>query len=151
MHEEYDFLQDRVNKLKEELEELQGEYDLLRDRYNELAEKYGFFLEGLPKPYTYDGKRATYRYKLRNWEKRLVETFAKVEKEIAKLGNLNRYDIEYINQKRHGEDVAGLTEKLTDLITVTTSTLEWLGLSQWGRCKKQGEVNKKNKQLGFIE
>ena len=42
-------------------------------------------------------------------------------------------------------------EELFDVITVATSTLEWIGWSVYGRCQKQRGVNEKNRKRGYWE
>ena len=150
MHiDEKDFLQYRVNALISQKAELQRRYESMLNEYRELREKLEFIESGLPRPVTFDGKRSTSEYTLRGWLAKLKEDVAEVEAQVDKFPNLSQETI--IRMSNEGTDyvLVRLAAKLTDVITVSTSTLDWLGWSVYGRLQKQKEVNEKNHGRGF--
>lgn len=138
MKAEYDFLQDRNNELQEENKELRAKLE--------------FIEQGLPHPCTFDGKRHVSQYTLIDWLSKLKEEVAEVEVEVEKLGaDVVQSDIDKLDREGKADCLVNLVEECTDVITVATSILDWVGLSVWGRCQKQKEVNKKNKRRGYWE
>ena len=133
MREKYDFLQDQINNLQDE----------------KLRDKLEVFRLGFPHPCTFDGERSTDKYRLREWLAKLKEEVAEVESEVDKLGNLSTMDLIEINNAEKEIEFEHLTEELLDVITVSTSVLDWLGWSIYGRCQKQKEVNEKNRRRGY--
>lgn len=131
MHSEYDF----VNKLLEE--------------NKELREKLEFMEQGQPHPCTYDGKRHVSEYTLKDWLAKLKEEVAEVESEVEKLGDLSVKDIDKLMNEDKDDCLEPLVEELFDVITVATSKIDWLGWTLWGRCKKQSDVNEKNRKRGY--
>lgn len=117
--------------------------------YRELREKLEFIESGLPRPVTFDGERSTSEYTLRDWLATLKEDVAEVEAQVDKFPNLSQETI--IRMSNEGTDYVlyRLTAKLMDVITVSASTLDWLGWSIYGRLQKQREVNEKNRKRGF--
>lgn len=142
MREEYDFLQDQINNLQDENEKLWAKLRLLRDKLE-------VFRLGFPHPCTFDGERSTDKYRLREWLAKLKEEVAEVESEVDKLGDLSTMDLIEMNNAEKENEFEHLTEELLDVITVSTSVLDWLGWSIYGRCQKQKEVNEKNRKRGY--
>lgn len=173
MREEYDFLQDKVNFLQDKVNELKAEKKLIKDqnkqllaahdvliekrnelleKNEELREKLEFFEQGQPHPCTFDGKRWTSEYTLRDWLNKLKEEVAEVEVETEKLGaNVVQSDIDKLDREGKADCLVNLVEECTDVITVATSILDWVGLSVYGRCQRQKGVNEKNKRRGYWE
>ena len=151
MREEYDFLQDRNNALQSQNAELQRRYESMLNEYRELREKLEFIEQGQPHPCTFDGKRHVSQYTLRDWLNKLKEEVAEVEVEVNKLGNLSTKDIVKLNNEDKDDCLEPLVEELFDVITVATSKIDWLGWTLWGRCKKQSDVNEKNRRRGYWE
>lgn len=142
MRAEYDFLQDKANFMQDRVNELKEENE-------ELREKLEFIEQGQPHPCTFDGKRSTSEYTLREWLAKLKEEVAEVEAEVNKLGNLSVKDIDKLNNEDKDDCLEPLVEELFDVITVATSKVNWLGWTLWGRCKKQSDVNEKNRKRGY--
>lgn len=142
MREEYDFLQDQINNLQDENEKLWAKLRLLRDKLE-------VFRLGFPHPCAFDGERSTDKYRLREWLAKLKEEVAEVESEVDKLGDLSTMDLIEMNNAEKENEFEHLTEELLDVITVSTSVLDWLGWSIYGRCQKQKEVNEKNRKRGY--
>ena len=132
MKAEYDFLQDRNNELQEENKELRAKLE--------------FFEQGLPHPCTFDGKRKTSEYTLRDWHTKLLEEVSEVEFEVNKLEAKGKHCIDDVLEE---EDIENLTEELHDVITLATSELDYLQWSIYGRLQKQKGVNEKNKRRGY--
>lgn len=132
MKAEYDFLQDKVNELQKENEELRAKLE--------------FIESGQPHPCTFDGKRKTSEYTLRDWHTKLLEEVAEVEVEVEKLEAKGKHHIDDITEE---EDIENLTEELHDVITLATSELDYLRWSIYGRLQKQMGVNKKNRKRGY--
>lgn len=152
MREEYDFLQDRINELEHENSMLHEQVTELQDDNMSLMDKCETLESGLPHPCTYDGKRHVSEYTLRDWLKKLKEEVAEVEVETEKLGaNVVQSDIDKLDREGKADCLVNLVEECTDVITVATSILDWVGLSVYGRCQKQKEVNEKNKRRGYWE
>lgn len=149
MREEYDFLQDRINALEHENNMLHEQVLDLQDDNMSLMDKCETLESGLPHPCTYDGKRNTSKYRLRNWLAKLKEEVAEVESEVDKLGDLSTTDLAEMNNLGKEIELDPLAEELLDVITVSTSVLDWLGWSLWGRLQKQKEVNEKNRRRGY--
>ena len=149
MREEYDFLQDRINELEHENSMLHEQVTELQDDNMSLMDKCETLESGLPHPCTYDGKRHVSQYTLRDWLNKLKEEVAEVEVEVDKLGNLSTKDIVKLNNEDKDDCLEPLVEELFDVITVATSKIDWLGWTLWGRCKKQSDVNEKNRKRGY--
>ena len=150
MHiDEKDFLQYRVNALISQKAELKRRYESMLKEYRELREKLEFIESGLPQPCTFDGKRNTSEYTLRDWFSKLEEEVAEVEVETEEWGDLTVKDILHMRDWSEDDKLEHLTEELFDVITVATSKLEWIGWSLWGRCQKQRGVNEKNRKRGY--
>lgn len=132
MHSEYDFLQDRNNELQEENKELRAKLE--------------FIEQGQPHPCTFDGKRKTSEYTLRDWHTKLLEEVAEVEVEVNKLEAKGKHHIDDITEE---EDIENLTEELHDVITLAISELDYLRWSIYGRLQNQKGVNEKNKRRGY--
>ena len=149
MREEYDFLQDRNNALQSQNAELQRRYESMLNEYRELREKLEFIEQGQPHPCYFDGKRHVSEYTLRDWLNKLKEEVAEVEVETEEWGDLTVKDILHMRDWSEDDKLEHLTEELLDVITVATSTLEWIGWSVYGRLQKQKEVNEKNRRRGY--
>ena len=149
MREEYDFLQDRNNELEHENSLLHEQVIELQDDNMSLMDKCETLESGLPHPCTFDGKRHVSEYTLRDWFSKLEEEVAEVEVETEEWGDLTVKDILHMRDWSEDDKLEHLTEELFDVITVATSTLEWIGWSVYGRCQKQKEVNEKNRKRGY--
>ena len=149
MKAEYDFLQDRNNELEHENSMLHEQVTELQDDNMSLIDKCETLESGLPHPCTFDGKRHVSEYTLKDWLNKLKEEVTEVEAEVDKLGDLTTKDI--IHMRNSGEDdkLEHLTEELLDVITVSTSVLDWLDWSIYGRWQKQKEINEKNRKRGY--
>ena len=141
MREEYDFLQDQVNAL-------QSKYEIMLCKYEGLQGKLEFIEQGQPHPCTFDGKRKTSEYTLRDWHTKLLEEVSEVEVEVNKLEAKGKHHIDDITEE---EDIENLTEELHDVITLATSELDYLQWSIYGRLQKQKGVNEKNRRRGYWE
>jgi predicted RNase H-like nuclease (RuvC/YqgF family) len=152
MHSEYDFLQDRNNELEHENSMLHEQVTELQDENMSLMDKCETLESGLPHPCTFDGKRHVSEYTLRDWLEKLKEEVAEVEVEVEKMGtDVVQSDIDKLDREGKADCLINLVEECTDVITVATSILDWVGLSVWGRCRKQRDVNEKNKRRGYWE
>jgi predicted RNase H-like nuclease (RuvC/YqgF family) len=152
MREEYDFLQDRINELEHENSMLHEQVTELQDENMSLMDKCEILESGLPHPCTFDGKRHINEYTLIDWLDKLKEEVAEVEVEVEKLGaDVVQSDIDKLDMEGKADCFVNLVEECTDVITVATSILDWVGLSVWGRLQKQKGVNEKNKRRGYWE
>lgn len=149
MREEYDFLQDRVNELEHENSMLHEQVTELQDDNMSLMDKCETLESGLPHPCYFDGKRHVSEYTLRDWLNKLKEEVSEVEAEVNKLGDLSVKDIDKLMNEDKDDCLEPLVEELFDVITVATSKIDWLGWTLWGRCKKQSDVNEKNRERGY--
>ena len=149
MREEYDFLQDRVNELDHENSMLHEQVTELQDDNMSLIDKCETLESGLPHPCYFDGKRHVSEYTLEDWLNKLKEEVAEVEVETEEWGDLTVKDILHMRDWSEDDKLEHLTEELLDVITVATSTLEWIGWSVYGRLQKQKEVNEKNRRRGY--
>jgi predicted nuclease with TOPRIM domain len=149
MREEYDFLQDRNNELEHENSMLHEQVTELQDENMSLMDKCETLESGLPHPCTFDGKRHVSEYTLKDWLNKLKEEVAEVEAEVDKLGDLSTMDVIEMNNAEKENEFEHLTEELLDVITVSTSVLDWLGWSVYGRLQKQKGVNEKNRKRGY--
>lgn len=151
MREEYDFLQDKVNTLQSQNAELQRRYESMLNKYRELRKELDFIEQGQPHPCFYDGERHVSEYTLRDWLNKLKEETSEVEAEVNKLGDLTVKDIIHMRDWSEDDKLEHLTEELLDVITVSTSVLDWLDWSIYGRWQKQKEINEKNRKRGYWE
>ena len=78
-----------------------------------------------------------------DWFAKLLEEVGEVSSAIADL-----YDADNDTERHCKEHLA---EELTDVITVCTSFLDWLGYNKKARILKQAEVNLKNAKRGYFE
>lgn len=158
MREEYDFLQDKLNFLQDRVNELKAENDSLKDQYNKLVVENCDLLylmeklkAGFPHPCDNDGTFDVSAYSLRDWKAKLREELSEIELEIDMIcGGFGLYHFEKnINNENVAKAINRLSEEITDLSTVCTSFLNWLGWNIYGRAKLQKEVNEKNKNRGY--
>lgn len=153
MKAEYDFLQDRNNELEHENTMLHDRVTELETENMSLMDKFETLESGLPHPVTFDGKRSTSEYTLKDWLAKLKEEVSEVELEINRLGgdfDLRKYDAA-INSGEDTKAINRLGEEITDLSTVCASFLNWLGWTIYGRAQLQARVNEKNKRRGYWE
>lgn len=151
MREEYDFLQDRVNELEHENSMLHEQVTELQDDNMSLIDKCETLESGLPHPVTFDGKRSTSDYTLKDWLAKLKEEVSEVEAEVDKVGDVTTPDLMLCTNTQKEKMVNDLSEELTDVITVCASTLNWLGWTIYGRAQLQKKVNEKNRKRGYWE